>query len=48
MGGVEEDLLWGFTILFCCGIFQFDRLKCHRYMLENNIICDSAKAHNRL
>ena len=45
MGGVEENPLWGFTMLFCCGIFRFDRLKCHRYMLEN---CDLAKAHNRL
>ena len=34
MGGVENPL-WGFTILFCCGIFRFDSLKCHRYMLEN-------------
>ena len=25
----------GFTILFRCGIFRFNRLKCHRYMLEN-------------
>ena len=35
MGGVEENPLWGFTMLFCCGIFRFDRLKRHQYMLEN-------------
>ena len=38
MGGVEENPLWGFTMLFCYGIFRFDRfdnLKCHRYMLQN-------------